>query len=759
MPITTSHRLHHMKLPSWLAVAMLTLFSSTSAVAAPPLPADHAAKMEKGLALFKSSVRSVFVAHCIECHGQEETEGELDLTTREGLLHGGENGKVIVPGAAKESLLYKLINHKQEPEMPAEASKLKAAEIAAIAQWIDLGAPYDKPLINKSEDSVPWPERKISPDARNYWAFQPLAKVKPPQIKAAKSAHNAIDNFVVNKLEAKALSLNAPADRRVLIRRAYFDLIGMPPKPAEVDAFLSDKSPAAYSKVIDRLLASPKYGERWARHWLDLARFGESDGYEQDYDRKHAYHYRDFLIKALNQDMPYNQFVRWQLAGDEIAPHEPLAMMATGFLGAGAFPTQITENEFEPVRYDEMDDMLATTSVTMLGLSVGCARCHDHKFEPIPQADYYRMLDTFTKTIRSEHAVDMQGKEVTVMVSSEGLKPRKNHADGRGYKHFRDKTYFLKRGDVNQKQGAATQSFLQALMRGGKNESHWQQPPPQGWRTSYRRTALANWITDVEHGAGHLAARVIVNRLWQHHFGRGIVATPSDFGRQGDAPTHPELLDWLASELIRGGWKLKPVHKLMMSTAAYQQSSAMDPAKKKVDPENFLLWRYSPWRLEAEAVRDTLLAISGQLDERMYGAGTLKAASKRRSIYFTIKRTRLVTMMMLFDVPEPLVSQGRRQSTTIAPQALLLMNSPQVRQYAEALARTISQQTKTPPEQIHALYRAALGRTPNAQELASMTAFVKQQQTSYGKADTAQQLAIIDLCQAVMSLNEVIYVE
>ncbi|MCG8584240.1 MAG: DUF1553 domain-containing protein, partial [Pirellulales bacterium] len=352
-----------------------------------------------------------------------------------------------------------------------------------------------------------------------------------------------------------------------------------------------------------------------------------------------------------------------------------------------------------------------------------------------------------------------RGKKITVMVSSEGLKPRKNHADGRGYKHFHNATYYLKRGDAGQKQGVVKQDFLQALMRGGKDASYWQEPAPNGSRTSFRRKAMANWIMDVDHGAGHLAARVIVNRLWQHHFGRGIVATSSDFGQQGDPPSHPELLDWLASELIRNGWRLKPIHKLMMTTAAYQQSSKIDAAKEKVDPENFLLWRYSPWRLEAEAVRDSLLAITGELDKTMYGPGTLNAGSNRRSIYFTIKRSKLVTMMMLFDVPEPLVSQGRRATTTIAPQALLLMNSPHVRRYAETFSRQIAANAKTPAEQIRVAFSAALQRAPDDAELASLTEFLKEQQKSYGAAGNAAQLALADLCQAVLSLNEVIYVE
>ncbi|MGH7130121.1 MAG: DUF1549 and DUF1553 domain-containing protein, partial [Planctomycetaceae bacterium] len=340
-----------------------------------------------------------------------------------------------------------------------------------------------------------------------------------------------------------------------------------------------------------------------------MARFAESHGYEQDYDRPHAYHYRDFLIRAFNADMPYDRFVRWQLAGDELAPGDPLAMTATGFLGAGVFPTQLTEQEFESARYDELDDMTATTGVAFLGLSIGCARCHDHKFDPIPTRDYYRLAATFTTTIRSEIDLVLEpgGEPVKVMVASEGFPHMKHHADERGFPHFYEKTFFLQRGDVHQKDGAATQGFLQVLMRGEHQPSHWQIEPPDDWtRTSFRRAALANWITDPQHGAGHLAARVMVNRLWQHHFGRGIVATPNDFGMQGERPTHPELLDWLAAELIGSAefgvrnaelsgnaecgvenaelekthsalrtphsWSLKRLHRLIMTSAVYMQS-------------------------------------------------------------------------------------------------------------------------------------------------------------------------------------------
>jgi hypothetical protein len=645
----------------------------------------------------------------------------------------------------------------------------------------------------------------------------------------------------------------------------------LPPTYDEVREFEGDSSPEAWERTIDRLLASPHYGERWGRHWLDLARFAESHGFEHDYDRPHAYHYRDFVIKALNQDLPYDTFVRWQLAGDETDPHNPLALMATGFLANGVHATQITANQVEKERYDELDDMLATTGTAMLGLTIGCARCHDHKFDPIPNVDYYRLLSTFTTAVRSEMEVNLDpegfdqakneydaehaplvemlaryenqelnkqfdewlagttkqevsfadlaklpgpvhdaigavaktgAKELNadqrrslfawfkttdakwqmlngavikhaknepklpkVLVSSEGVPAVRLHTQGGD---FLEKTHFLRRGDPNQKLGEATQGFLQVLTTAPGGEKHWQHEPPRGWRTSYRRRALANWITDTEYGAGQLLARVIVNRLWHYHFGRGIVATPSDFGAQGTPPSHPELLDWLARELIRNQWRLKPIHKLILTSAVYQQASAIDPAKAAMDPDNIYLWRWAPRRLEAEAIRDTLLAISGELDRTMYGSGTLDEGMRRRSIYFTVKRSKLIPMLQVFDAPDANQGLGRRATTTVAPQALFLMNSPAVRDWAAAMghraamARPDDREEVSPAETLRRAFRMALARDPNDDELTGLLEFFDGQLQAYqaeGQHTRAAELALADLCQSLFGLNELVYVE
>src|SRR3954468_15465852 len=346
-----------------------------------------------------AEVKQILVDNCVKCHGGEKTKGEFDLTSREGLLHPGSEGANVVPGKAGESRLMKLVRHLDEPHMPQKGEKLTDAQIAKIAAWIDAGAPYDAPLIAK--EAKPKGHAVVTEEDRNWWAFRPIQS-------HGRGAHATIDTFITEKLREKGLAMNPPAEKRKLIRRATLDLTGMPPTPEEINAFLNDQSADAWEKVVDRLLASPRYGERWGRHWLDLARFAESHGYEQDYDRPAAYHYRDFVIRALNEDMPFDRFVRLQIAGDEIEPQNPEALKATGFLGAGTHATQITKNQVEKERYDELDDMARTVGTALLGMTVGCARCHDHKFDPIPQNDYYRFIATFTTTVRSEMDVDLR---------------------------------------------------------------------------------------------------------------------------------------------------------------------------------------------------------------------------------------------------------------------------------------------------------------------------------------------------------------
>ncbi len=1006
-----------------------------------PLDKDHAAKMTRSAQVFKDHIRPMLTQKCLRCHGGKKTEGELDIYSRDSLLKGGASGPAVVPGKPKDSLLVKLVTHQKEPPMPQGGKKLPEDVLKQIEEWISLGAAYDKPLLEK-DDVAAWTKTVVPPPARAFWSFQPLKRVEPPAIRNEKGARTPIDRFLLAALEKADVAPNPTVSKPQLLRRVYLDLIGLPPTPEEVDTFIKDNSPEALATIVDKLLASPRYGERWGRHWLDLARFAESHGFEHDYDRPTAYHYRDFVIQALNEDLPFDSFVKWQLAGDELAPNNPLALKATGFLAAGVHSTQITEREVAKHRYDEMDDMLATVSTSMLGLTIGCARCHDHKFDPIPQRDYYRLLSAFTTTVRSEielptdtetyrkakaafdvehvpltaalkkfeaeqlparfsswekangksagqagwmlpdvveaksqggatiapqadgslllsgtnppnevltfvvhtelknitavrlealthrslvkdgpgrasngnfalsdfkltvapkkekvapvgikfvsakatfeqkglpvkaaidndpasaWAIDPQfGKnhaaifetekpigfeggsvltftlkfnnntqhgigrprlallasdksgdltssvipeaipralaltpakrkpedvarllrwyssmdaewkslnqkvqehlalepkpnKVKVLISSEGVPAVRLHTQGGD---FLPETHFLKRGDTDQKQGVADLGYLQVLMSGAEQERRWTPRPPQGAHTSFRRTALANWLTDTEQGAGQLLARVIVNRLWQHHMGRGIVATPSDFGTRGTAPTNPELLDWLASELIRTGWKLKPMHKLIVTSAAYAQSSHLDPVRMAKDADNNLFWRRPSLRLEAEVIRDSLLAVGGALDTTLYGPGTLDESSKRRSIYFTVKRSKLIPMLQVFDAPDGLGGIGERPQTTIAPQALLLMNNPHVRSYAHGFARRITS-AGTLEDAVKRGYRIALTREPTKDELTESVAFVQAELGTHraAGAQEARERALADFCQVLMCMNEFIYVD
>ncbi len=456
-----------------VVLALVELVPSLRADDTPKsVPADHAQKMKQGLDLFKAKVRPALIQHCLDCHGGKAKKGGLDLSDRKPLVDSG-----VLEGGSKESRLTTLIRHEDDPHMPQKAPKLPDATITEIARWIDLGAPYDRPLVDRAPT-----QRKaagLTQADKNFWSFRPLNIVLPPSVRDPAWVRTPVDRFILAALERRGLRPNPIADRRTLIRRVAFDLTGLPPSPEEIDAFVHDPAPDAYLRLVDRLLASPDYGERFASHWMDVARFAESHGYEQDYDRPLAFHYRDFLIRAFNGDMPYDQLVHWQLAGDELAPDNPLAMAATGFVGAGAFPTQLTEAEFESARYNELDDMVATTGVAFLGLSVGCARCHDHKYDPIPSEDYYRMAAVFTTTIRSEIDVSPGGgaKPVKMQVTAEGYPHTKHHADERGFPHFYPKTYVLRRGDAAQKGNEATPGVLRVLVGKGADVVRWKVEP------------------------------------------------------------------------------------------------------------------------------------------------------------------------------------------------------------------------------------------------------------------------------------------
>ncbi len=974
----------------------------------------------EGEQFFEQKIRPVLTQHCYQCHSAEAGEkkklkGGLYLDFAAGLLTGGDTGPAIVKGKSAESLLIKALKY-DGMEMPP-SGKLPDDVVADFVKWIDMGAPDPR----KGQQPTK-PVRVIDlAEGRKFWSFQPLTPITPPEVKDMAWARTPIDRFVAAKHEALGLKPNGPVAKEKLIRRAYFDLIGLPPSPEQIAAFVKDDSAQAFEKVVDGLLQSEHYGERWARHWLDVVRFAESGGF-----RPGAYHYRDWVIKSFNSDLPYNEFIRMQLAGDKLQPGY-VGASATGFIVAGPYPGQITAKTVERIRYDQLDDMLMTIGGSMLGLTLGCVRCHDHKYDPLPQQDYYALAATFAQTSHGpvtldpdpaatqaaldQHArdhearraawrefaakefparfakwqqealpkleneprwqildalsvtsedtwlntaddgvvlfvgprrkdgdkytvtaqtfqqkltgirldalkhkslpnkgpglngdgsfalgdfkvtakpLDPQSKDAPVVLKlkpimaafEEAAQPLKNVVDDnpgtfwranmdggkdnaaifeiegglpgfaggtqltfelkladaglgrfrlaisndpgvpswagelatqhlgeikailaananavpdtlrepmvRWFSKFDEGTrtvrlsvdehararprppltevystvaggqdvFLLRRGEVDNKQGKANPGVLQVLSRSAPT------PPPATAEAKPPeldpRVSLANWMTDVDQGAGPLLARMIVNRLWQHHLGEGIVSTSNDFGAQGERPTHPELLDWLASELIKGGWKLKPLHKQIMLSATYQQANAVSPENIKIDPSNKYLWYFKPQRLDAEIIRDTLLSVGGSLDATMYGPSILDN-TPRRSVYLRVKRSELIPFMTVFDAPEPTQSIGARIGTTVPTQALTMMNSPFVRQQAEKLAARIKPTADKPlAAVVDNAYQIALARNPNDNERQTMLTFIEAQKAAAGATADG---ALVEFCQVLLCLNEFVYVD
>jgi len=592
-----------------------------------------------------------------------------------------------------------------------------------------------------------------------FWSFQPL-RFTVPDVANSDWPDNTIDRFILRRIEQ---GKQQPADRAtagVLLRRICFDVLGLPPTPGQRERFLPDRRPDAWSRLVDRLLVNPHLGERWGRHWLDVVRFAESYGFEHDLDNDNAYHFRDFVIRAFNDDMPFDRFVSWQLAGDELAAGDPLARMATGFLAAGVHNADIAKVRVEQERYDELDDLVNTVGTSLLGLSVGCARCHDHKFDPISQEEYYRFAAIFERTIRGEVELSTGATSAagvrTVLVAGEGLKPLPRlYNPGPA---FYTRTWFLRRGDVKLKDHEVRPGYLDVLLSEGVTERQFagpNQPPETGKdRPTFRRSGLARWITDNRRGAGHLLARVIVNRVWQHHFGRGLVATPNDFGDQGQRPTHPGLLDWLASELIRNGWRLKPIHRLVLSSATYRQAVLN---RAQTEQDRALFRGRAVRRLEAESIRDSLLVFGDRFDGRMFGPGSLDSGNPRRAVYFRVKRSRPDPLMALFDLPDTLQGTATRSSTIVSPQALALLNGPVVRQAAASFARQLRQDRPRAGsvDLVRDLFVRALGREATSEELVVLTEFLQQQRAGYRamtREGAAEQL-IADENQLVLDLT------
>lgn len=849
---------------------------------------------------FEKNVRPILKANCFHCHGEEgETQGGLDVRLARFLQKGGESGPAIVPGDVAKSHLMDLV---KAGEMPKGKTKLKASDIAILEQWIAGGAKTARP-----EPDTLGPEHAFTDEERAWWSLQPISP----------KARKSLDGFIQDKLAEKGLSFSREADPATFIRRASFDLLGLPPTPQEVEAFVADsiRNPeAAVREWIDRLLASPHYGERWGRHWLDAAGYADSEGFgEKDLERKWAWKYRDYVINALNKDKPFDQFVREQLAGDEMVPqpYKNLSMdaieklTATGFLrmapnGTGEMNDAVTQNA-------NIADTIKMVGTSLYGLTIGCAQCHDHRYDPISQTDYYRLRAVFepgfdTKAWRSTQGrlvsllTDVQAAEsakieveakkmdaarlvkqeefITEVLEKELLKaPEKDRSSLRaayradvkkrtpdqskllkawprinqlsaGSLYLYDTTYKTKHADTLKKMTEEAnavrakkpmEEFVHAFTEVPKakpelipatfvfNRGNHEQPKDRvgpgeltvlaGQRkidlpekdlklaTSGRRLALANALTDGKHP---LLARVMVNRIWMHHFGKGIVASPGDFGQLGSKPTHPELLDWLAAEFMRGGWSLKQLHRLIMTSRTYRQASTRDEKRDLIDPDNLYLSRMNVRRLEAETLRDSLLAISGKLNPKIGGAPVpvmhneegqvvigidttdtagrptgkiipLNGEEFRRSIYVQARRSRPLEMFAAFDAPVMEPSCDARAVTTVSPQSLLLMNSATMRVHAQQFAQRLQREGgKDLLDQVRLAWRLANGRAASESDLQQSVEFV-QAQTEYYKINPMPLevqlgapsktlgdpafLGLTALCHALMSSNALLYVD
>lgn len=845
--------------------------------------------------VYERDVRPILKAHCFHCHGEDGSrKGNLDVRLRRLIVEvGGESGPAIVPGKPDESRLYTLVRDGKMPKAEDGDKRLSDADVATLRRWIEAGAPTLRP---EPQDV---PAVYITEEERAFWAFQPVKRPEVPAVAPGATINNPMDSFLLAKLAEHSLSLSPEADRRTLIRRATYDLIGLPPTPDEVTTFLADAAPDAYHRLIDRLLADPRYGERWGRHWLDTAGYAESDGAtETDTPRAFAYKYRDYVIRAFNADKRLDEFIREQLAGDEMGPPPNKYMdaaaaervAATGFLRMAPDGTE-TENTVVN-RNQAVAETIKVVSTTLLGMTVGCAQCHDHRYDPVPHVDYTRLRAVFDPAFDLEqwrtpsqqlvYLTTPEQEQLAAQLEAEAVKlnaeidakvkaaldrifereiakvpddrrpavtAARNTPQGQRtpeqlavLREFpsADVTFALDlyepethaalqkeregvaairakkppldavvattevpgrvpasklffRGDVGQPKQDVTPGELTvlALHRPAADVP----PDDPALPTTGRRLAYAKMLTD---GTHPLVGRVLVNRVWMHHLGRGIVATPGDFGIQGDRPTHPELLDWLASELVEGGWRLKRLHKLIMTSAAYRQSSRRSEAHDAVDPENRLLARQSLRRLEAEAIRDSMLKVAGKLNPKMFGPSVPVAEDAdgrivigrekrdannqsigsedvgdekfRRSLYVEVRRKRPLAMLDTFDMPQMTPNCDARRASTVAPQSLMFMNDLGVLGMAEDLARRLDREAPgDAASQVRRAWALVFVAEPSDAEVAAATEFLAGQQRvleprkpadpAAAAAFDPRLQALTVLCQAMLSSNRFLYVD
>lgn len=728
-----------------------------------------AAAEPEGARFFREKIEPVLISECYSCHSAEskKLQSGLRLDSRATSLRGGDTGPAVVPGASKESLLIQALRHEDGLEMPPKKPRLPASVIADFVRWVDMGAPY------ATEDAAakgPDPE-----DPRKHWAFQPVRTVTPPTVRDAAWLKTPIDAFILAPLESKGWTPAPPATRAEWLRRVTFDLTGLPPSSAEVEAFERDEKSDAFERVADRLLDSARYGERWAQHWLDVVRYAETEGYEYDRTVPDAWRFRDYVIQSLNRDKPFDRFLIEQVAGDEIAPNDHESLTASIFHRLGPVRRNAGNPDIALSRNEVLTERTDILGTAFLGLSVGCARCHNHKLEPISQKDYYRLQAYLSAT--DEHNICLSPPEEEaawnkktgeIKKAIDALKAEARRSVGAAREKLaeriealedelpaplatipaiqnnwpeRTKIHVLKRGVWENKGEAVGPRPPSVLVLDSEPELAGDVTDP--------RTRLARWLASPSHP---LTARVMVNRVWQNHFGTGLVKTVNDFGVKGARPSHPELLDWLAGTLVAEGWRLKPLHRMIVLSATYRQSnrSPNEAVASVSDPENRLLWRFNRRRLSAEEIRDAMLAVSGRLNLKAGGPGVMipvdaelvkqlykpsqwnvgqdPAEHDRRSIYLVAKRNLRLPFLETFDAPATLTSCGRRETSTHAPQALEMLNGRLSNDLAAAFAKRLSERCGTDPERIvDQGFREALGRAPTAEERALSLKFLREQ--------------------------------
>ena len=767
--------------------AIIAIATLASRVEADELPTMNAETLE----FFESKVRPVLVKHCYGCHsaGAEELRAGLRLDSRQGLLTGGDSGPAIVSGKPDESLLVESVRYESN-EMPPDG-KLEEAEVSALVKWVELGAPWP------AESSLNAAPRMTGYDwqkARDHWAFQPVRGSEPPATVDHARVRNKIDPFVASRLQAAGLSQAEAAAAGAFVRRAFIDLIGLPPTPRELDDWVRkldagdrrELNDEAVLELINSLLDRPQYGERWGRQWLDVARYSDTGGWTQD-NRPHpmAWRYRDWVIAAFNEDMPFNEFVRCQLAGDQI---DRGSSVGTGFLALG--PTYSSDGgdpeSVAQAKSETLDDRVDTFSRAFLGLTVSCARCHDHKFDPIPTQDYYSIAGIFNNAregetplvdenvVREFNDAQRAISELQDKINKEKQKASKDKREPTADETQRIESW-QKELDERRTQAPPKYDFAHTIHDSGSSDMHValrgnllkkgplaprrflkivEGEQRQHFSEGSGRRRLAAAVVDP---SNPLTPRVIVNRVWLGHFGRALVRTPNNFGTLGERPTHPDLLDWLAASFIESGWSIKSLHRLIMTSATYRSGSQFHQGAFSIDGDNRLLWRVEPRRMDAETWRDSLLSITGELDLASGGPSIDNIlGSRRRTLYAKISRNNPLesdNFLRMFDFPIPRASSAKRNTSVIPQQFLFMMNSEFMLDRARALDSRLQAGSLSPEQRISKAYRLLYGRLPSPKEVTVGKQFVNST-----TSDNAQLTRWQQYCQVLLSSNEFMYV-